>query len=64
MKLRANLDALRDLAAALRSSGKVNSAILVEDAIKDIECLSEDLEMEREMTRDMCAALAIRNPPL
>jgi len=64
MKLRTDLNALRDLVLELRSGGREWLAGVVQNAITDIECLSEDLDMEREMTREMAADLAIRKPPL
>jgi hypothetical protein len=35
----------------------------LEDAAKDIECMAEDLEMEREMMREMAHDIALSRPP-
>jgi len=71
MKIRTRSDPVRLRAFARllrleRGGERVNLPELIqqlEDAATDVECMAEDLEMERDVTRQMAADLAMTRPP-
>ena len=68
MKLRSRPDVLRMMADIARRKGlqDLNRAELIrqlEAAATDIETMAEDLEMERQATRDLVFDLASIRPP-
>jgi hypothetical protein len=69
MKTRSDPKTLRALAHMARLKNGlliINREELVrqlEDAATDIECMVEDLEMEREIMREMAHDIALSKPP-
>jgi hypothetical protein len=69
MKLRCYPQALRALAEMAQSEDgfkSINREMLVQQlgaVLIDLEIMAEDLDMEREMTRDMAHDIAVRTIP-
>jgi len=54
---------MAQLDGGLESINREELVKQLEAAATDIEIMMEDLEMEREMTRDMAHGIALSNPP-